>query len=58
MSRVMVRVAAEVAFLMTFWPVEVLDLVFLPVTLLLTAVPMEVATVAVTAVRTAFRKPA
>ena len=54
MSRVRVRVAAEVAFFTTFWVVEVRLLVFLPVTLSLTAVPMAVAAVAVTAVTTAF----
>ena len=49
-SRVIVRVAAEVVFLMTFSLVEVFDLVFLPVTLLLMAVPAAVAKVPVTAV--------
>ena len=49
-SRVMVRVAAEVELLMTFSAVEVFDLDFLPVTLLLTAVPTAVATVPVMAV--------
>ena len=49
-SRVIVLVAAEVEFLMTFSAVEVFDLVFLPVTLLLTAVPNADAIVAVMAV--------
>ena len=54
-SRVMVRVAAEVELLMTFSAVEVFDLDFLPVTLLLTAVPNAEAMVAVTAVMVWFR---
>ena len=54
MSRVRVRVAAEVAFFTTFCVVEVRLVLFLPVTLLLTAVPRAVAAVAVTAVTTAF----
>ena len=43
MSRVRVRVAAEVAFFTTFCVVEVRLVLFLPVTLLLTAVPRAVA---------------
>ena len=54
-SRVMVRVAAEVAFFTTFPVVEVFDFFFfLPVTLSETAVPTIVASVAVMAVMMAF----
>ena len=53
MSRVRVRVTDEVVFFTIFCPIEVLLLVFLPLTASLTAVPAAVARVAVTAVRAA-----
>ena len=53
-SRVIVRVAALVAFFTTLSFVEVLERVFLPVTLLLTYVPSIAAKVEVSAVMTAF----
>ena len=54
-SRVRVRVAAEVVFFTIFWPAVVDDLVFLPLTLSLTAVPTKVPIVAVAAVTTALK---
>ena len=50
-SRVAVRVAVLTALFVTFLPIDSLDLVFFPVTVLATCVPMAAVTLVTTAER-------